>query len=118
MPARPSNVETDPSCMTPSPEREHSAAETLILKRLPEHTRLRDRQAVVAEADCALVRELGHLGQLAPALVLGGSSEKADRDARLEAGPLVERSQDRRAVDDRAGVRHRQYAAETPCRGR
>ena len=89
-----------------------ATGEALVLQRPSQHRRAFDRNAVVGKADGALVRELCHLGQLVTRLPLGRCSEKAHRDARLEAGSLFQGREHRRVVDDRIGVRHGKDARE------
>ena len=71
MPASPSRAETSPSCIDAGAgqarvllvQREHAAAEPLVLERLAQDRGAVDRLAVVGEAERAGVGELGHLGQ-------------------------------------------------------
>ena len=72
MPAIPSAALTAPSCIEPPREsvavllvqREHAAAQALVLQRLAQHPGALHRPAVVGEAERALLAQLGHLGQL------------------------------------------------------
>ena len=78
---------------------------------------LDDRPAVVGEPERALLAQLGHLGQLLAFQPARDRREKAHRDARLARGAVAQRSQQRRGVDDRVGVRHRDHRAEPSGRG-
>ena len=51
--------------------------------------------------------QLGHLGQRLALQARRDRGEEADGDARLAPGRLAQRAQDRRGVDGRARVRHR-----------
>ena len=67
-------------------QREHAAAQALVLQRLAQHARARDRLAVVGEAERALCAQLGHLGQLLAPQAAGDRGQEADGDARLARG--------------------------------
>ncbi len=89
-----------------------------VLQRAPHQRRRHDGAAVVREAHSALVRELGHLGELGAGLALGDGGEEADRDLRVGPGLLGERAEDRGRVDDRLRVRHREDRAVAAGRSR
>ena len=71
MPARPSRAETSPSCIDAGAgqarvllvQREHAAAQPLVLQRLAQDRGAVHRLAVVGEAERAGVAQLRHLGQ-------------------------------------------------------
>ena len=98
MPARPSNVETAPSCITPAPDNSGTsscsastrAGEPLVLERLAHPPGVRDRHAVVGEARCSLGRQLHHLRELRPGETARDRSEEADRHERLAGGALLQ----------------------------
>ena len=98
-------------------EREPSAGHLRVLERTPHQPGRGDRDAVVAEPGRACVGKLRHLRELGAALALRDRGEEADRHLGLGPGPLDERAQHGRRVDDRLGVRHREDRAEA-ARGR
>ena len=83
------------------------AREPLVLQRLAQDPGAVHGLAVVGEAERAGVGELGHLGQRLAVEAARDRGHEADRDAGLAPGRLAQRAQDRRGVDDRVGVRHR-----------
>ena len=88
------------------------AAQPLVLQRAAQHPGRGDRLAVVGEADRPDVAQLGHLGQLLAAQAAGDARQEAGR----HPGPLRrlgdQRVDDRRGVDGRDRVRHRDDRAE------
>ena len=77
-------------------EGEHAPGQPLVLERLPQNARARNRQAVVGERERAGVGELRHLGELLATLAARDGGEEAGRDARLVARTLAQRAQHRR----------------------
>ena len=120
MPATPSSVLTTPSCMTPGArerrvllvQREHAAAQALVLERAAQHPGAHDRLAVVGEAERAGLAQPVHLGELLAAQPARDRAHEADGNARVARGGLAQRAEDRGRVDDRVGVRHRDDLAE------
>ena len=96
---------------------DHPAAQPLVLQRLAQHPGAGDGTAVVGEPERALLAQLGHLGQLPALQPARDRRQEADRDARFARGRVAQRSQQRRGVDHRVGVRHRDHRAESPGRG-
>ena len=90
----------------------------VVLQRPPHQHRRDHGPAVVGEARGALVRELGHLRELAPFLPARDRGEEPDRDLRLRLRVLDQGAEHRRGVDDRVGVRHREDGAVAAGRGR
>ena len=93
-------------------ERETPARDARVLERPAHQPGGGDRNAVVAEGRGARVGELGHLGQLRPGLSLRDRGDEADRHLGLRPRRLDQRTENRRGVDDRVGVRHREDRAE------
>ncbi len=99
MPERPSAAETGALVHDAVPgelgvllvQRDHPAAEALVLERTAQHAGAAHRQAVVGEAGGARVAQLRHLGQLLAAHAARHGREEAGRHERLAAGPLAER---------------------------
>ena len=98
-------------------QREHAAAQPLVLQRLAQDRGAVDRLAVVGEAERAGVGQLGHLGQRVAREPARDRGEEADRDPRLAPRGLAQRAQHGRVVDDRVGVRHRDDGDEAAGRG-
>ena len=127
MPARPSRAETSPSCMTPAPRQRR----VLLVQR-----DARRRTAAGTAAPCAgcaarwtglpssvkpsapASRSSAISVSASPARPRGDRGEEADRDARLAPRRLAQRAQDRRGVDRRVGVRHRDDGDEAAGGGR
>ena len=99
-------------------QREHAAAQPLVLERLAQDRGAVHRLAVVGEAERAGVGELRHLGQRLALQPARDRGEEADRDARLAPRRLAQRAQDGGVVDDRVGVRHRDDGDEAAGGGR
>jgi hypothetical protein len=60
--------------------------------------------------------QLVHLGELLAGQAAGHARHEPDGDARLAAGRVAQRAQDRRGVDGRVGVRHRDDGDEAAGR--
>jgi hypothetical protein len=99
-------------------QREHAAAQALVLQRAAKDAGVGNRPAVVGEARGAERAQLGHLGQLAALQPARDRRHEADRDACLPGGGVQQRPQDRRAVDDRVRVGHGDDGAVPARRGR
>jgi hypothetical protein len=99
-------------------QREHAAAQALVLQRAAQHRGAVDRLAVVGEAERAGVAQRGHLGQRLAREPGGDRGEEADRHARLAPRALAQRAQHGRRIDDRVGVRHRDQRDEAAGGGR
>ena len=67
---------------------------------------------VVGEAERALLPELGHLGELLAGEPARDRGQEADGHARLARGGVAQRAQQRRRVEHRVGVGHRDHRAE------
>ena len=80
-------------------QREHAAAQALVLQRAAKDAGVGDRPAVVGEAGGAERAQLGHVGQLAALQAARDRRHEADRHARLARGGVEQRAEDRRAVD-------------------
>jgi hypothetical protein len=98
-------------------QREHAAAQALVLQREAQHPGAGDRPAVVGEPDRAVLAQLGHLGQLGAVQPACDRGHEADRDPRVAQGGVAQRLQHGRRVDDRVGVRHAHDQAEPAGRG-
>ena len=99
-------------------QRDHAAAQALVLQRLAQHSRGHDRLAVVGEAQRAVVAQLSHLGQLLAPEAARDRGEESHRHPGLTGGSVDQRAQYRRLVDDRVGVRHRDQGDEPSGGGR
>ena len=99
-------------------QRDHPAAQALVLKRLAEHPGRDHRPAVVGEAERAGVAELGHLGELVAVQAPGYRGQEADLDARLATRGPRQRAQHRGVVDHGRSVGHRDHRAEAAGRRR
>ena len=97
-------------------QREHAAAEPLVLERLAQDRGAVHRPAVVGEAERAGVGQLGHLGQRVAVEPARDRGEEADRDARLAPRRLAQRAQHGGVVDHRVGVGHRDDGDEAAGR--
>ena len=73
-------------------QRQHAAAQALVLERLAQHAGALDGLAVVAEAERPLLAQLGHLGELLALQAARDGGQEADRDARLAGGGVAQRS--------------------------
>ena len=115
MPASPSRAETSPSCMTPLPDSVGSSSCSAMippasfwycsaLRRMP--ARCTGLPSSVKPSAPAW-RSSAISVSASPCRPRVTRREEADGDARLAAGGLAQRAQDRRGVDDRVGVRHR-----------
>ena len=106
MPATPSSALTSPSCIAPPPrerrvllvQREHAAAQPLVLQRLAQHPGAGDRPAVVGEAQRARRRAARpSRSARSPSQPARDRGHEADGDARLARGGVAQRAQERRA---------------------
>ena len=123
MPVRPSSGDTAPSCITPGPESDGSSscrasrppAEALVLERPPHPPRVRDRDAVVAEARAparASSASSVSSAALRPPVI---AAKKPTRIARVAAGLVEKRARTGGVVDHRRGVRHRGTQQKPPA---
>ena len=114
----PSAALTGPSCIEPPRE---SVGSSSCSASTPPHRRwywsalrsmpaLATGLAVVGEAERALLAQLGHLGELLALQAAGDRREEADRDARFARRGVAQRAQQRRGVEHRVGVGHRDHA--------
>jgi hypothetical protein len=71
-------------------QREHAAAQALVLQRALQHRGPMDGLAVVGEAERAGLAQLGHLGQRRAGEADRDRGEEADRHARLAARALAQ----------------------------
>ena len=112
MPPMPSSADTAPSCIAPPADSDGSSSCSAIgsparrwyWSAWRSTPALTHGQAVVGEAERAGVGQLGHLGQPLALLAARDRGHEAGGDARLGAGALAQRLEDRRGVDDRVGV--------------
>ncbi len=98
-------------------ERQRAAGEPLVLQRLAHEAGRAHGQAVVGEGGRAGVRQLGHLGQPLSGLADRDRRGESSWDPRLGARALAKRSQHRRGVHHRVGVRHGEDGAVAAGRG-
>ena len=97
-------------------ERDHPAAQPLVLERLAQRSRVHDRLAVIGESERAGVAELGHLGELLAFQASRDRGQEPDGYLCLPRGGFDQRSEDRGIVDDGVGVGHGDHRAEAAGR--
>ena len=126
MPASPSRADTSPSCMTPRPE---SVGSSSCRHRTPPASRwywsaLRRIPArwpglpSSVKPSAPASRSSAISVSASPAEAAGDRGQEADRHARLAPRLLAQREQDRRRVDGRVGVGHRDHGDVAAGRGR
>ncbi len=94
-------------------QREHTATQALVLKRLAQHAGACHRTPVVGEAERALLpsaRPSRSAPRRARPRVIAGRKPTGTRAS--AGGRLAQRAQQRRRVDHRVGVGHRDHRAE------
>ncbi len=98
-------------------QREHAAAQALVLKCLAQHAGALDGAPVVGEAEGPLVGELGHLGELLALKAAGDRGEKADGNARFARRCIAQRAKERSGIEHGVGVGHCDDGAVASCGG-
>ena len=98
-------------------EGERAAGDGGVLERAPHQTGGDDRAAVVGERRRAGLGKLHHLRQLLAVLTLRDRREEPGRNECLLRGPLHERAEHRRAVDNGVRVGHGEKRAVAAGRG-
>ena len=92
-------------------KRDPPPGDFLVLEGSPEKPGGSHRMAVVAEPRRAAIGELDHLGELGSLLPFADGGEESDGDLGLDLGPLDQRPEHGRRVDDGFGVGHREDRA-------
>ena len=92
-------------------QREHAAREPLVLECLAQHPGAPHRQPVVGEAECPLLPQLRHLGQLLALQPARDGREEAHGYARVARRGVAQRPQQRGRVQRGVGVGHGDHGA-------